>query len=127
METSRGQPVVAYFGHDTTMQLLFTSLGIAVQNIPLLANNFDEMSNRSWMTSKITPFATNLAAVRYDCPQAVKVQFLLNQQPLHLDECNKGLCDLQVLQDKYRRILQSDCNRFFSPEERQYTVELYGH
>lgn len=113
----------AYFAHVTTVQLLFASLGIARQDIPLRADNYKEMTNRSWITSKISPFATNLAAVRYDCDSGPKVQFLLNQRPL-ADLCSQGLCDLSTLKAKYATIAAANCSSYFCAQEKDVKVTL---
>lgn len=57
--------VVAYFSNSATLQSLLVALDIAKDDQPLYANNYFTQSRRRWATSKISPFAGNLAAVLY--------------------------------------------------------------
>lgn len=81
------------------------------------------------MTSKISPFATNLALLRYDCADgATKVQFILNQRPLQLDWCSSvdGLCTLQELKSRTAKFATKSCAQYFCPQkEREMKVTLY--
>lgn len=58
--------VTAYFAHSSTVQLFLTSLGLAEDRESLRADNFETMKYRVWRTSKLGPFAANIAAVKYE-------------------------------------------------------------
>jgi len=45
------------------LQMILLPLGIAKDMEPLTHSNYEQMRNRQWKTSRITPFAINLAAV----------------------------------------------------------------
>lgn len=66
MGSNNDPKVVAYFAHSSSVQLFLTSLGIAKDLISVRADNFHEMRFRQWRTSKIGPFAANIAAVKYE-------------------------------------------------------------
>lgn len=125
LEAHRGPIVSAYFAHSTTFQLFLTALGIAVQDTPLRADNYKDMTDRQWKTSQISPFATNLAVVRHNCTDGVKVQFLFNERPLLLDWCTRdGLCDLGVIKERFSTIIAADCKIYYCPSK-EYFVSLY--
>lgn len=127
MESTDGPTTFAYFGHATTFQLFLTSLGIPLHSdTPLRADNYPEMANRSWMTSKISPFATNLAVLRFDCADGAKVQFVLNQKPLQLDWCSssEGLCTLQELRSRAAKFTTEDCATYFCPKEKEKDIKV---
>ncbi|CAK9834098.1 Multiple inositol polyphosphate phosphatase 1 [Anthophora retusa] len=88
---------IFYFAHSATFQLLLTSMGIAEDTIPLKASNFEGMENRKWSTSRISPFATNLAAIFHKCDSSYKVRFYLNEKPLDYKGCEMGVCDWEHL------------------------------
>lgn len=84
--------VVAYFGHIWYMDNHLTAMGAFKDRIGMRSDNFDAMANRKWRTSEICPYAANLAAVKYHCPNDAKVRekvkFFLNQKTLLLDWCD---------------------------------------
>jgi hypothetical protein len=62
----RAQPAaVFYFSHSEALQMTLAQLGIARDREYLTHTNYNAMKNRKWMTSKISPFASNLAAVLF--------------------------------------------------------------
>lgn len=61
-----GQKVIAYFSNSATLQSLLVALELAKDDQPLFANGYYTQSRRKWSTSKISPFAGNLAAVLYE-------------------------------------------------------------
>lgn len=113
LNTLDGPTAIAYFAHSTTLQLFLTGLGYAVQDIPLLASNYEANVNRKFVTSKICALASNVAVVRYDCDTGVKVQFLMNERPMQLDWCTNGLCDWEVVKTKLSSIAAQNCSSYF--------------
>lgn len=102
-----------YFSHSASVQLFLTSLGALKDEIDLKADNFAKMSARKWRTSKIAPFAANVAVVRYKCPTNDRAKFFLNERSLHFDWCTDGVCDWHDVQQKYAFYARRDCNEFF--------------
>lgn len=100
-------------------------------------SNYDSMEGRKWRSSKIDPFASNYAIVKYEyvfivvkyyccCSECIhvllfpscskdendpspKVKFFLNQQSLEVDNCVNGLCRLEDVLKTYKRYLDEDC------------------
>ncbi|PSN48762.1 hypothetical protein C0J52_05187 [Blattella germanica] len=110
IENGEQQPGgVLYFTHASMLQLVLTPLGIAEDSEHLTHSNFEQMRNRKWRTSFITPFATNLAVVFFRCEDdSYKVQFYLGEHLLNFEGCNEGLCDWSYIKDKFGSISQ-DC------------------
>ena len=62
----RTQPAgIFYFTHSAALQMTLAQLGIARDHDHLTHTNYNVMKNRKWVTSKISPFASNLAAVLF--------------------------------------------------------------
>jgi multiple inositol-polyphosphate phosphatase / 2,3-bisphosphoglycerate 3-phosphatase len=59
------ETVRIYSSHQTAFLLFVTSLGIFRDAVPITAANFEQQANRLWVTSRMTPMAANIAAVRY--------------------------------------------------------------
>ncbi|CAO1347101.1 unnamed protein product [Diamesa hyperborea] len=114
---NEGTPnVVAYFSHASAIQLMLVALGYAKDAESLRADNYDQMKNRKWRTSVISPFASNLAVVKYDCPnepERFKVQFFLNEKPIDFPWCNIGLCDLSKVFETYQKFIDVDCSKIY--------------
>lgn len=112
MESNSLPKVVAYFTHSQTVQLLLTALGTAQDSDALRADNYLSMTRRKWRSSQMAPFAANLAAVKYECPQDVeqtKVMFFLNEKPIDFSWCKVGLCNWSDVKEKYKSYSQGDC------------------
>ncbi|XP_053996568.1 multiple inositol polyphosphate phosphatase 1-like [Hylaeus anthracinus] len=92
---------IFYFSHSTSLQLLFTTMGIAKDTTPLKAGNYESMvDSRKWRTSYLVPFAANIAAVFYRCDSSNKVRFYLNEKPLDVEGCDGSVCDWKYLKEK---------------------------
>lgn len=113
LESADGPTASAYFTHSNTIQLFLTGLGFAYMDTPLRADNYAEMADRKWISSKISPLSSNIAAVRYDCVDGVKVQFLHDERPLQLDGCVDGLCDWATVKSKYAEVADATCSTYF--------------
>lgn len=79
----------------------------------LTAQNFQKMVERKWSTSKMSPFAGNLAAVRYDND---KIKFFLNEELLELNWCTNGVCDLGQLKNQYKQF--NNCEKTACPKQK---------
>lgn len=100
-----------YFGHSQTILSALTALDFFRDDQPLTADNFYQQTKRQWRTSKLDPFASNLAAVLYQCTQGerYRVMFFLNEMPIEIPECSVGLCNWSTFQQKYEN-LANNCN-----------------
>lgn len=58
--------VTAYFTHSAAIQLFLTALNYGKDDQPLRADNFEQMKNRRFRTSNLSPFASNIAVVKYE-------------------------------------------------------------
>lgn len=114
LEYDDGPIVTANFGHSYSMKIFLTSMGIGENPIPLRADNFDQMANRTFRVSELTPFGSNLAAVKYDCNHADdKVLFFLNEKPAQFDYCKSGVCEMSELKKRYHRFLEENNEEAF--------------
>lgn len=116
MQTKAQPQAIAYFAHSSTVQLMLTAMGAAHDDFPLRADNFAQMNRRKFKVSELTPFAANLAAIRYDCPNDVernKIMFFLNQKPLDLSWCNVGLCNWSEIEKRWGHFAHEDCAQTF--------------
>ncbi|KAJ9598264.1 hypothetical protein L9F63_011085, partial [Diploptera punctata] len=115
IEEGKQQPAgVFYFTHSEMLQQVLLPLGIAKDQENLTAANYEEMKNRQWRTSNITPFAANLAAVFFKCDigEEYRIQFRFNEHPVNLDGCEQDLCDWSFIKQKFSN-LSSSCNYNF--------------
>lgn len=110
---SKNQPqVTAYFTHSSMIHLMLTALGAVVDREALRADNYPQMNRRKFRTSELSPFAANLAVIKYDCPndnERNKIMFFLNQKPLDFDWCNVGLCNWSDVRHKLAKFESVDC------------------
>uniref|UniRef100_A0A182TS74 Multiple inositol polyphosphate phosphatase 1 n=1 Tax=Anopheles melas TaxID=34690 RepID=A0A182TS74_9DIPT len=127
--SSRDDPsVVAYFTHDTEIQLFLAALGAKRDEMPLRADNFPFMRNRKYTTSDI-PFAANVAAVKYQCAEQrepERVIFFLNEKPIMLDWCSVGLCNWSDVKQKYQRFTEGNCDRTYCQSSGAAGTHLAG-
>lgn len=66
LQKEENPKVVAYFSHASAIQLFLTALGYGKDNDALRADNFLQMKYRKFRTSTLSPFGSNLAAVKYE-------------------------------------------------------------
>ena len=66
IEAGKPQPIgVFYFTHSEMLQQILVPLEIAKDEKNLTFSNYEEMKNRQWRTSNLTPFAANLAVILF--------------------------------------------------------------
>lgn len=58
--------VVAYFSHASAIQLFLTAIGYGKDNDALRADNYPQMKYRKFRSSVLSPFASNIAVVKYE-------------------------------------------------------------
>jgi len=117
LHTETSPKVIAYFGHIDNIHAQLTAMGAFKDTVPLRHDNFETMGNRRWKTSEICPFSSNLAAVKYHCPNDVeekdKVKFFLNQKILNFDWCDNGICKLSDVMRQYSLFRDGNCAQIF--------------
>lgn len=103
--------VTAYFSHSTMLLMMFTAFGNYYDPLPLLASNYDQQQNRQFKTNKISPYAANFAAVKYECSLSKpKILFLHNQQPLSMNWCKLGsICTIDEIRKFYENSAMKNC------------------
>lgn len=102
--------VTAYFTHSAAVQLFLTALGALKDDRAPTAKNYPEMFSRKWKTSVISPFAANVAVVKYKCPTDSKVKFFLNERLLRFDWCSSdGICDWSDVHSEYSHFKDAQC------------------
>lgn len=129
LATNATPTVVAYFAHIDNIHALLTAMGAFKDSVPLRSDNFDAMANRKWKTSEICPFSSNVAAVKYHCPNDVenrdKVKFFLNQKILNLDWCDvNGVCKLSEVLERYSVFRNGDCDQIFCSKSIRLNSQL---
>jgi multiple inositol-polyphosphate phosphatase / 2,3-bisphosphoglycerate 3-phosphatase len=65
MRQEENPKITAYFSHASGIQLLLTALGYGKDNEALRADNYQQMKYRKFRSSVLSPFASNLAVVKY--------------------------------------------------------------
>ncbi|KDR19043.1 multiple inositol polyphosphate phosphatase 1-like [Zootermopsis nevadensis] len=121
----RIQPAgIFYFSHSAALHMTLARLGIAKDREHLTHNNYNTMKSREWRTSKIGPFASNLAAVLFKCDEGDRhrVIFYLGEHLVRFDGCNVGLCSWSYIKDKFSNIAE-DCNLDFCYKDRSGTQQ----
>lgn len=125
---NKNQPkAVVYFSHSKAIILLLTALKAFKDSDSLRADNYYSMTRRKWRVSEISPFASNLAAIKYDCPNEVerdKIMFFLNEKPLYFDWCKVGLCNWSDVKDQYKEFSRANCNDYFCGQSAASTTFL---
>lgn len=107
--------VTAYFSHAELLTMIITALGAYQDEEPLMADNYERMKNRQFRTSNWVPYASNIAAVKYNCPaydepDSVKILMLQNQQPFAMSWCRDGsVCTLEEMQNMFYNSTMSQC------------------
>lgn len=59
------QKAKIFYAHDVTLQLLFVSMGLFEDKVPLRGDNFAQQTMRQWKASSLTPMAVNMAVIKY--------------------------------------------------------------
>ncbi|XP_060788842.1 multiple inositol polyphosphate phosphatase 1-like [Neoarius graeffei] len=102
--------VMVQVGHAETLLPLLTLLDLFKDSVPLNSSNFASHRGRVFRTGLIVPYAANLLMALFDCPDGLRLQARLNEQPLTLP----GLDDLsplyQDVRKRYEKLLQG-CNQ----------------
>ena len=114
-------------------------LGLHKDSDDLRADNFNEMKNRKFRASKISPFAANVAFILYKCDtnkskkdlsESFKVKLLVNEKPARFPFCNTDLCPYNLLREKYSPYVNSCdlttlCNLSESPKDELWKTNFF--
>lgn len=110
-----GPKGVFYFGHSSNVFSAIVRLGFARDGAPLLSSNFREMRDRQWKTSYLSPFASNVMAVLYECDGAKKVTFFVNEVPATIERYGCTLCPWELIDNMFDPIVSSPSCTFDQP------------
>ncbi|KAI0649365.1 phosphoglycerate mutase-like protein [Trametes meyenii] len=89
--TGTAKPVYLEFGHDTTIDMALTALGLAKDAHPLSASG-PVRANRNWRTSQQVPFAAQMLWEKFTCKTSFRgpqVRLVLNDAPFPLATCKR--------------------------------------
>jgi acid phosphatase len=89
--TNGTDPFVLEFGHDTTIDMALSALGLAHDKKPLSAKG-PVPSGRAFRTSSQVPFAAQMVWEKFECATSFKgpqIRLVLNDSPLPLSVCKK--------------------------------------
>jgi acid phosphatase len=88
--TGSAEEMYLEFGHDTTIDLALTALGLA-KDTPKLSTSARK-ANRKFRTSFQVPFAAQMVWEKFECATSFKgpqIRLVLNDSPLPLSVCKK--------------------------------------
>jgi acid phosphatase len=106
-------PFVLEFGHDTTIDLALTALGLVHDKTPLSPEGLIP-SGRVFRTSKQVPFAAQMTWEKFSCASSFEgpqVRLILNDEVLPLTTCASGhgkkygSCGFEEFQETYKKQL----------------------
>ncbi|OQS04531.1 ankyrin 2,3/unc44 [Thraustotheca clavata] len=99
------------FAHAETILPLFCVLGLCPDSKLRASLSYDELKQRTYKVSNISPFAANLMFHLYECPTTpeYRIQLLVNEDPLPLSYCReKVFCTMQELEIAYDEAMKYD-------------------
>ncbi|KOB64938.1 putative multiple inositol polyphosphate phosphatase 1 [Operophtera brumata] len=86
---------------------MISHLGLYKPASHLTADTFEENKNRSWRTSDIDCFASNLAFVLFDCADGEHVLTLHQEHAIVMPMCQSELCPLRVLTQHFNQSIHN--------------------
>ncbi|KAJ6532022.1 phosphoglycerate mutase-like protein [Mycena capillaripes] len=92
--TGDAQQMYLEFGHDTTIDMALTALGLAKDKKPLPATG-PVPANRAFRTSTQVPFGAQMVWEKFTCSSCAgpQIRLLLNDAPFPLQSCAKSHFD----------------------------------
>jgi len=95
---------IFYFTHSGTVLKFLAYLGTHNDTEHLRNDNFEQMKNRKWRTSKISPFAANINFLLQKCDMGYVVCLYVNEKLETLPGCGEGpgCCDWQTFVSLYK-------------------------
>lgn len=89
--TGDARPIYLEFGHDTTIDMALTALGLA-KDTPKLSAKGPVKANRKWRTAQQVPFGAQMTWEKFSCTSSFKgpqIRLMLNNAPLPLTPCKR--------------------------------------
>ncbi|XP_048843450.1 multiple inositol polyphosphate phosphatase 1b [Brienomyrus brachyistius] len=103
------EPVAVQVGHAETLLPLLSLMNLFMVETPLTAANFAEQHNRTFLTSRMVPYAANLAFVLYSCQEGPRLQLVLNERPLTFPGISHPVPLFRDVKEQYGELL-SGCD-----------------
>nr|XP_006630537.2 PREDICTED: multiple inositol polyphosphate phosphatase 1 [Lepisosteus oculatus] len=100
------KPVTIQVGHAETLLPLLSLMGFFKDEVPLTSDNFAQQQNRTFRSSQIVPYASNLVFVLHRCRDSHRVQLLLNEKPLPFPSSSDPAPEYHSLRDLYGELLE---------------------
>lgn len=129
-DPSAANKVIAYFSHSTILLMLLSAFGTFYDSTPLRADNFRQQANRQFRVSKISPYASSMAAVKYKCPADMigeKILFLLNQKPLAMTWCKEGaVCTINEIRNMMAKSPMKSCRSDMCKVKKVHKKKVHG-
>lgn len=97
-----------YFSHSEAVLPLLSLLGINEDGLVLTHSNFEQVQERKYRVSKMSPFSANVGFLLMEC-EAVplkRVMTLVQEKPVQLPQCDRIDCDW----DKFKMIYKVTYN-----------------
>lgn len=96
--------------HKTVLLSIMAALGLYDDGKPVLASNKDQMAERNFQTSRITPFSSNIGFVLYSCQpnqgtRTFRIEVMVNEQPVKLPACDSFLCPYEQVRNAYAGLI----------------------
>ncbi|XP_065217797.1 multiple inositol polyphosphate phosphatase 1-like [Planococcus citri] len=109
LKTDNDRLATFYFTHSGTILKLLSHLGLYRDSTQLSHDAYEQSKHRTWKTSKIDVFASNIAFVRFDCSDGPKILTLHQERPVKLPGCptSEDLCPLNIIEEIYAKSLTS--------------------
>eukprot|EP01102_Stenamoeba_stenopodia_P009919 TRINITY_DN2948_c0_g1_i1.p1 TRINITY_DN2948_c0_g1~~TRINITY_DN2948_c0_g1_i1.p1 ORF type:complete len:576 (-),score=91.67 TRINITY_DN2948_c0_g1_i1:50-1777(-) len=102
------------FGHAETVMPFVSLLGLFKDPEPLTANA-PWLAQRQWRTSVLSPFATNVAMILYNCSGSFVIKTLVNEKETILPNCPKLYCPYESFVDGYATELSYNFTQLCTP------------
>ncbi|EFX64111.1 hypothetical protein DAPPUDRAFT_327766 [Daphnia pulex] len=98
-----------YFTHSGTILKVLARIGLYKDKVRPTHSNRLEQMNRAWRTSRIDPFASNIAFVLFKCADDYRVTAFIQERPVRLPGCSDDFCHFREFVDQYGSLV-SKCS-----------------
>ncbi|XP_036402885.1 multiple inositol polyphosphate phosphatase 1-like [Megalops cyprinoides] len=100
------EAVTVQLGHADTLLPLLSLMGFFRDDVTLTSDNYAAQQNRTYRTSRFMPYAANLVLVMYDCSEGLRLQLLLNEQPLAFPSISHPAPLYHAVREAFQDLLQ---------------------
>eukprot|EP01094_Clydonella_sp_ATCC50884_P006372 TRINITY_DN1549_c1_g2_i3.p1 TRINITY_DN1549_c1_g2~~TRINITY_DN1549_c1_g2_i3.p1 ORF type:complete len:499 (-),score=135.98 TRINITY_DN1549_c1_g2_i3:135-1631(-) len=95
------------FAHAETLIPFVSLLGLFKDPYPLFANStLEQITQRQWRTSMISPFAGNIAFFLYRGPQGYRVKLELNERAYIIPGCDEMYCPFARFEEIFASLVE---------------------